>query len=79
MRSFAIVSGKELTIDSHCIDQSVGFRNLKKDLTIDGGTVAEWSKAVLEREKINENQKIPGSPPAWHLKKKELTIDHASL
>ena len=28
-----------------------------------GGAVAEWSKALLKREKINENQKIPGSPP----------------
>ena len=28
-----------------------------------GGAVAEWSKALLEREKINENRKIPGSPP----------------
>ena len=27
------------------------------------GAVAEWSKALLWREKINENQKIPGSPP----------------
>ena len=27
------------------------------------GTVAEWSKALLKREEINENQKIPGSPP----------------
>ena len=28
-----------------------------------GGTAAEWSKAQLEREKINETQKIPGWPP----------------
>jgi hypothetical protein len=28
-----------------------------------GGAVAEWSKALLEREKLNENQKIPGMPP----------------
>ena len=27
------------------------------------GAVAEWSKALLLREKINENQKITGSPP----------------
>ena len=25
--------------------------------------VAEWYKALHLREKINENQKIPGSPP----------------
>ena len=25
--------------------------------------MAEWSKALLFREKINENQKIPGSSP----------------
>ena len=37
-----------------------------------GGTVAEWSKALQLREKINENQKIPGSPPppAWATFKK---------
>ena len=29
-----------------------------------GGAVAEWSKALLLGEKINENpKKIPGSPP----------------
>ena len=27
------------------------------------GAAAEWSKALLLREKINENQKITGSPP----------------
>ena len=27
-----------------------------------GGAVAEWSKALLLREKINENHKIPGLP-----------------
>ena len=26
----------------------------------EGGAVAEWSKALLKREKINENQEIPG-------------------
>ena len=29
-----------------------------------GGAVAKWSKALLLREKINENQKIPSSFPA---------------
>ena len=29
----------------------------------EGGAVAKWSKALLENEKVNENQKIPGSPP----------------
>ena len=29
----------------------------------DAGTVAEWSKALLLREKINENPMIPASPP----------------
>ena len=28
-----------------------------------GGAVAEWSKALLWREKMYENQKISGSPP----------------
>jgi len=38
-----------------------------------GGAVAKWSKALLYREKINENQKIPGSPPGLGtLKKKKL-------
>ena len=38
-----------------------------------GGAVAEWSKALLRREKINESQKIPGSPPGpGHLKKKSF-------
>jgi hypothetical protein len=37
------------------------------------GAVDEWSKALLRREKINQNQKIPGSPPAWiPLKKYDL-------
>ena len=31
-----------------------------------GGAVAGWSKALQLREKIKENQKIPGlPPPAW--------------
>ena len=33
------------------------------DILRGGGAVAEWSKALLKREKINENQKIPGLPP----------------
>ena len=28
-----------------------------------GVPVAEWPKALLEKEDIKENQKIPGSPP----------------
>ena len=28
-----------------------------------GAPVAEWSKALQLREKINQNQKIPGLPP----------------
>ena len=28
-----------------------------------GGPVAEWSKALQLREKINENLRIPGLPP----------------
>ena len=40
-----------------------------------GGAVAEWPKALLVRENINENQKIPGSPPAWApLKKISLSF-----
>ena len=37
-----------------------------------GGAVAEWSKALQLREKINENQKIPGSPPNWVTFQKNL-------
>ena len=29
------------------------------------GTVAERSKALLEKEKLNEKQKITGLHPAW--------------
>ena len=29
-----------------------------------GGAAAKRSKALLVREKVNENPKIPGSPPA---------------
>ena len=35
---------------------SIGLENFIKL----GGAIAEWSKALLEREKINENQKVPG-------------------
>ena len=36
-----------------------------------GGAVAEWSKALLLREKIKENPKeIPGSPPGLGTLKK---------
>ena len=30
---------------------------------VKGGAVAEWSKALLERESINENQKDPRFAP----------------
>ena len=30
-----------------------------------GGAVAEWSKALLLREKINEKPKDPRFAPAW--------------
>ena len=30
---------------------------------VNGDTVAKWSQALQLREKITENQKIPGSPP----------------
>ena len=35
-----------------------------------GGTVAEWSKALLLREKISENQKMPG----WAIIKKTSRV-----
>ena len=38
----------------------------------EGGAVAEWSKALLWREKIYENLKIPGSPPGLGTFKKNL-------
>ena len=40
-----------------------------------GGAVAEWSKVLLKREKINENQKIPGSPPDLDTFKKKFLPD----
>ena len=39
-----------------------------------GGAVAEWSKALLLRKKINENQKIPGSPPGLGKALKKVAI-----
>ena len=39
-----------------------------------GGAVAEWSKALLLREKINENpKKISGSPPGLGNLKKNFS------
>ena len=35
-----------------------------KESIYKGGAVAEWSKALLVRDN-NDNQKIPGSSPAW--------------
>ena len=46
---------------------------------VGGGAVAEWFKALLWREKINENpKKIPGSPPGLGnlLKNKDLYVHH---
>ena len=37
--------------------------NRKVLFEIKAGAVAKWSKALLSREKINEDQKIPGLPP----------------
>ena len=43
---------------------SISRSNCGKNCLAQGGAVAEWSKAILLREKINENpKKIPGSPP----------------
>ena len=43
---------------------SISRSNCGKNCLAQGGAVAEWSKAQLLREKINENpKKIPGSPP----------------
>ena len=41
------------------------FQDAASDVNImvEGGAVAEWYKALQLGEKINENQKIPGSPP----------------
>ena len=36
------------------------------------GAAAEWSKALQLREKLNEEQEIPGSPPAWEILQKVL-------
>ena len=46
------------------------------------GAVAEWSKALLQREKINENKKDPWfapPPPAWPIFKKMLNDPYLAL
>ena len=46
-----------------------------KQAHVDGGTVAEWSKALLRsEEKINEHQKILGVPPGPCTSKKNKTM-----
>ena len=48
----------------------------------EGGAVAEWCKALPKREKINENQKIPGSPPGlgtFFLKKSTKMMSMAEV
>ena len=35
---------------------------LSEPMGLIGGAVAEWSKALLQREKITENQEISGAP-----------------
>ena len=47
-----------------------------KELELEGGSVAEWSKALKLREKINENQNIPGSPPGMDNLKKRIGTEH---
>jgi hypothetical protein len=46
---------------------------------IEGGAVAEWSKVLLWREKINENQKIPGLPPGLGTFYKKTNIKFGGL
>ena len=52
----------------------VTAKSLSKQHINTGGAVAEWSKALLKREKISENQKIPGSPPGLGTFKKSTSI-----
>ena len=54
---------------------SLGQDPLLLGLTKNGGAVAEWSKALQLKEKINENQKIPGSPPGLGQLKKTQNIN----
>ena len=51
--------------DEHGLFSTMDRRRLARQLSslASGGAVAEWSKALLGREKINDSQKIPGSPP----------------
>ena len=52
----------------------LGQNSLNNYIMGKGGAVAEWSKALLLREKINEKfQKDPRfAPPAWATFKKKL-------
>ena len=50
-------------------------RKIKKLNLSKGGAVAEWSKALLQREKINEYQKDPRfAPRPGHLLKKVTSL-----
>ena len=51
------------------------------NLLVLGGAVAKWSKALLLREEMNKNQKIPGSPMAWPniIKKEKIMNSKTSL
>ena len=48
--------------------QILGHRSKILDM---GAAVAEWSKVLILREKINENQMILGLPPTWANLKKD--------
>ena len=52
-----------LRAKEHSESRSSNFLECVNIWHSEGGAVAEWSKALLKREKINENQKIPGLPP----------------
>ena len=54
-------------------------RNLPNECSAKGGAVAEWSKALQLREKINENKKDPRfATPAWATLKNECSANFRS-
>ena len=46
-----------------------------------GGTLAEWPKVLLKRDKINENENIPSSPPSLEIffkNKKSISVNESA-
>ena len=63
-----LVSNKHIIV----FDFLKTFRQMRPICFLYRGTGAEGSEALLLREKINETQKIPDSPPPWAILKNFL-------